>query len=149
LTVTTDLIAGFPGETEEDFEETLAFARRVAFAHMHVFPYSARQGTAAARFSGQVPEAERKRRVRRLVELDAEAGAKVRASFVGQMRPVLWESQVEANGGGPVWSGLTDNYLRVFAVAPEGRNLRNTISNARLTDVAGEHLAGTILSSER
>ena len=79
LTVTTDLIAGFPGETEEDFGETLDFARRVGFAHIHAFPYSARQGTAAARFGGQVPEVERKRRVRALIELDVELGATVRA----------------------------------------------------------------------
>ena len=91
LTITTDLIVGFPGESEADFEQTLAFARRVGFAHMHIFPYSAREGTAAARFGGQVPEIERKRRVRELSELDAELGAAVRASFVGQVRPVLWE----------------------------------------------------------
>ena len=86
LTVTTDLIAGFPGETEEDFNETVDFARRVGFAHIHAFPYSARQGTAAARFGGQVPEVERKRRVRALVELDAELGAAVRRTFVGEVR---------------------------------------------------------------
>ena len=93
LTITTDLIAGFPGETEEDFGETLDFARRVGFAHIHAFPYSARQGTAAARFGGQVPEVERKRRVRALIELDAELGAAVRRSFVGEVRPVLWENR--------------------------------------------------------
>ena len=93
LTVTTDLIAGFPGETEDDFNETLDFARRVGFAHIHAFPYSARQGTAAARFGGQVPEVERKRRVRALVELDAELGAAVRRSFIGEIRPVLWENR--------------------------------------------------------
>ena len=93
LTVTTDLIAGFPGETEVDFSETLDFARRVGFAHIHAFPYSARQGTAAARFGGQVPEAERKRRVRALIELDAELGTTVRRTFVGEVRPVLWENR--------------------------------------------------------
>lgn len=144
LTVTTDLIVGFPGETEDDFEQTVEFARRVRFAHMHVFPYSARQGTAAARFGGQVPESERKRRVRRLVELDAELGRAVRESFVGETRPVLWESLVESNGRGPIWSGLTDSYLRVEAAAPHGVELRNTISQVRLT-AAGEHLTGIIL----
>jgi threonylcarbamoyladenosine tRNA methylthiotransferase MtaB len=99
LTVTTDLIVGFPGETEADFEETVGFAQRAQFAHMHVFPYSARQGTAAARFGGQVAEPERKRRVRRLVELDAKLGRAVRESFVGQTRPVLWESQAATSKG--------------------------------------------------
>jgi threonylcarbamoyladenosine tRNA methylthiotransferase MtaB len=145
LTVTTDVIVGFPGETEDDFEQTMAFARRVAFAHLHIFPYSARQGTAASRFSGQVPEPERKRRARRLAELDAEMGLAVRESFIGQMRAVLWESLVEDNGHGPVWSGLTDNYLRVQAGAASGADLRNTVSQVQLTGVIGEHLTGTIL----
>ncbi len=147
LTVTTDLIVGFPGETEDDFAQTAEFARRMGFAHMHVFPYSARQGTAAARFSGQAPEAERKRRVRALVALDAELGQSVRDAFVGQTRPVLWESLVEAHAHGSVWSGLTDNYLRVEAIAPDGRDLRNTISPVRLTGSSGDHLTGTILRS--
>ena len=129
LTITTDLIAGFPGESELDFADTVAFARRIGFAHIHAFPYSARQGTAAARFGDQVSEVERKRRVRALVELDAELGAAVRASFVGDVRPVLWENPENTHGAtvtGPalerlvrrdalgdavIWSGLTDNYL--------------------------------------
>jgi threonylcarbamoyladenosine tRNA methylthiotransferase MtaB len=147
LTVTTDLIAGFPGETEDDFEETLAFARRALFAHMHVFPYSARNGTAAARFNGQVPEPERKRRVRRLVELDAAMGRAVRESFVGQTRPVLWESRIEGNGGAAAWSGLTDNFLRVQAAAPEDADLRNQITSARLTAAGGDHLTGSYCSA--
>jgi threonylcarbamoyladenosine tRNA methylthiotransferase MtaB len=110
LTITTDLIAGFPGESVADFEQTLAFAHRLGFAHMHIFPYSAREGTTAARFGGQVPEVERKRRVRELGALDAVLGAEVRASFVSQVRPVLWEHAMDAG----VWSGLTDNYLFFF-----------------------------------
>ncbi|MDQ1301187.1 MAG: threonylcarbamoyladenosine tRNA methylthiotransferase MtaB, partial [Chloroflexota bacterium] len=92
LTVTTDLIAGFPGETESDFADTVALARRVRFAHIHAFSYSAREGTAAVRFDGQTPEAERKRRVRVLAELDGELGRAVRRGFLGQIRPVLWEA---------------------------------------------------------
>ncbi len=151
LTVTTDLIAGFPGETEADFAETIAFARRVGFAHIHAFPYSAREGTAAARFSGQVPAPERKRRVRVLAELDAELGRAVRTAFLGQTRPVLWENfepMPIAGNAGPtdrtvqpvppqglgqqdsdlvIWSGLTDNYLRVLTCAPAGLDLHNRI----------------------
>ena len=140
LTLTTDLIAGFPGESEADFEQTLAFARRVGFAHMHVFPYSTREGTAAARLGGQVPEAERKRRVRELAALDVELGAAARASFVGQVRPVLWEHATDAG----VWSGLTDNYLRVLAVAPPDADLHNCITPTRLTRVDGDSLRGDI-----
>lgn len=166
LTITTDLIAGFPGETEADFAETLTFARRVGFAHIHAFPYSARAGTAAARFSGQVPEVERKRRVRALSELDAELGATVRAACLGQIRPVLWESCEptpisgaealagntaksatasipEPQGGNlALWSGLTDNYLRVLTHAPAKLDLHNHILPVRLERLAGDALYG-------
>ena len=90
------------------------------FAHLHVFPYSARTGTAAARFAGQVPGPERRRRARALMELDAELGRSVREEFVGQVRPVLWENGASdpENPAGVLWAGLTDNYLRVRASAP-------------------------------
>jgi len=140
LTITTDLIAGFPGESVADFEQTLAFARRVGFAHTHIFPYSAREGTAAARFGGQVAEAERKRRVRELSALDAALGVAVRASFVGQVRPVLWENATDA----AVWSGLTDNYLRVLTAAPPDVDLHNRITPTRLTRLNGDSLWGEI-----
>ncbi len=192
LTITTDLIVGFPGETAEDFGQTVAFARRIGFAHLHVFPYSARAGTAAARFDGPIPEAERKRRARILNDLDAELGAAVRAGFVGQTRPVLWENTLQAGqdaapgrtvlaeqrgaarsclenwrvgpvanrpyiltgrgvapgmdnweaGGAVVWSGLTDNYLRIQTIAPAGLDLHNRITPVRLTRVEGESLWG-------
>jgi threonylcarbamoyladenosine tRNA methylthiotransferase MtaB len=158
LTVTTDLIVGFPGETEADFAETVAFARRVEFAHMHVFPYSAREGTAAARFGSPVPQAERKRRVRLLTELDAELEAQVRASFIGQIRPVLWENhgplptasltekREQATG---VWSGLTDNYLRVLAAVPAELDLHNRIIPMRLARLHGIDLWGEMAADGR
>ena len=162
LTITTDLIAGFPGETEADFADTLGFARRVGFAHIHAFPYSARQGTAAARFGGQVPDGERKRRVRALVELDAELGVAVRRSFVDEVRPVLWENRDAAppaersrgmdfpqattpmQDGYHVWSGLTDNYLRVLATAPADLDLHNRFSSVRLERLEGDVLWGAV-----
>ncbi len=140
LTVTTDLIAGFPGESVADSVQTLTFARRVGFAHMHIFPYSAREGTAAARFGGQAAVVERKRRVRELAALDAELGAAVRASFVGQVRPVLWEHATDAG----VWSGLTDNYLRVSAATSPDADLHNRITPTRLTRIDGDGLWGEI-----
>ena len=141
LTVTTDLIVGFPGETEEQFAETVAFARRVGFAHLHVFPYSARTGTPAARLSGQVLEVERKRRVRVLTALDAEQGQAVRARFVGSTRPVLWEHRGD---DGAFWSGLTDNYLRVLTPAMNGCDLHNRITPVHLLRVDGDALHGEI-----
>ena len=152
LTVTTDLIVGFPGETEADFADTVAFARRVGFAHLHVFPYSARAGTAAARFDGQVPKAERQRRSRLLNGLDAELGRAVRAGFLGQTRPVLWENRVEdsrqtgfVGSGAVIWSGLTDNYLRVLTAAPAGLDLHNRITSVRLARLDGDDLWGDVV----
>lgn len=142
LTVTTDLIAGFPGETDADFAQSMAFACRVSFAHMHIFPYSARVGTAAARLTGQVPDVERKRRVRVLSELDAELGAAARASFVGQARPVLWENRTSAS----TWSGLTDNYLRVQAELPPDSEWQNRITLTRLTGLVSDELWGEIVA---
>ncbi len=150
LTITTDLIAGFPGETEADFAETVEFARRLRFAHIHAFTFSARAGTAAARLGNHAPEAERKRRTRILNELDAELGAAVRHAFVGGTRPVLWEHRDPAlhaqSGAGDatvgVWSGLTDNYLRVFAAVPTGVDLHNRITPVRLTRLEGDALWG-------
>lgn len=145
LSITTDLIVGFPGESDGDFDETVAFARRMSFAHMHVFPYSARQGTAAAQFGGQVIEAERKRRVHVLTGLDAQLGREVRASQVGKVRPVLWENTVSRRGDVDsvvTWSGLTDNYLRVRTEAPAAIDLHNRITNTRLTGLDGDDLLG-------
>lgn len=149
LTITTDLIVGFPGETAADFAQTLAFARQVGFAHLHVFPYSARAGTAAAHFDGQIPEAERKRRVAELNALDAELGMAVRTVFLGQTRPVLWENQVAE--AAPIhapaqhaWAGLTDNYLRVLTKVPIGLDLHNCITPTRLMSLDGDALWGEI-----
>ncbi len=158
LTITTDIIAGFPGETEADFEQTLAFARRIGFAHIHAFPFSARAGTAAAHFAGQVAQVECKRRVQALHALDAELGRAVRAAFVGSTRPVLWESVLApreiaklaphaapADAAESIGSGLTDNYLRVLARLPAGVDLHNRITPTLLTQLAGDDLWGSVL----
>jgi len=150
LTVTTDLIAGFPGETESDFADTVAFARRVGFAHIHAFPYSARAGTAAARFSSQVPAAERKRRVHVLAELDGELGRAVRRGFLGQTRPVLWEAPeagAHAEVGQRRWAGLTDNYLRVTMTTAADLDLHNQITPVRLMRLESDVLWGEAASA--
>lgn len=144
LAVTTDIIVGFPGETEADFQASLRFVEELAFAHVHVFPYSARAGTAAARFGHQAPPAVRRERVAALQALAQRSGRAVRQSFLGAVRPVLWETlERPADGDSAVWGGLTDNYLRVEALAPAGLNLANSITPARL-----RHLDGLVLQAE-
>ena len=139
LVVTTDMIAGFPGESGADFDESLHFVAEMAFAHIHLFPYSARAGTAAASFGGQVPLDVRRQRVPALEQVARESGQRVRQSFLGQQRPVLWEAQEQpTNGHGPVWTGLTDNYLRVRVSAPADVDLENRIVSARLVALEGD-----------
>ncbi len=149
LVVSTDIIVGFPGETAADFDESLHFVEEMAFAHVHVFPYSAREGTAAASFSGQVPLEERRRRVDAVEAVARRTGEAVRRSFLGQARPVLWETlERPANGAGPLCSGLTDNYLRVQAVAPSGMDLENRITPARLDTFDGQTLWADVTLDE-
>ncbi len=111
--VTTDVIAGFPGETEADFAATLALCEEAAFARIHAFPYSPRARTAAATMPDQVPVEVRKERMTRLLALASELTAAFRARFAGDVRPVLWEKQ-QTTPEGRRWHGLTDNYLSAY-----------------------------------
>ncbi len=145
IAITTDIIAGFPGESEAEFARSLAFVRRMEFAGGHVFTYSPRPGTAAARMEGQVPLPQRKERNARMRAVLAESGARYRARFLGSTRQVLWENAVSLGPQGWTLSGLTDNYLRVRARAP--RDLWNHLSAVRLTAVEGEALRGVLLEA--
>ncbi len=145
LIITTDLIVGFPGETEADSEEGLRFVEEMSFAHAHIFPFSARAGTAAADFDGQVPKTLKRERSRRMHEVVACTGQIERTRFVGATRPVLWEGsgqQLTDQADTVLWSGLTDNYLRVTAQAPAGLDLSNRITPVRLDELHGETLYG-------
>ena len=129
VSITADVIIGFPGETDEEFEETYALCERLGFATVHAFPYSVRPGTSAAYLEGRVPPDVKSRRVQRLLGLaDAQAG-EFRRRSLGKVRPVLWEGTREVKGS-TLWSGLTDNYIRVLGRSP--RRLTNRITPARL-----------------
>lgn len=108
--ITTDVIAGFPGESEEEFAQTLAFVRQARFYEMHVFPYSRRQGTAAGRMPGQLPEAVKKERSRELLALSGQMSAAYRESWVGQEASVL----LEEPEGEKTMAGYTREYIRVL-----------------------------------
>lgn len=144
LSITTDLIVGFPGETDADFEQGLAFVEEMRFTHAHLFPFSARQGTAAACFEGQAPHAVKRDRLQRMQRVVEATGQAERARFVGQIRPVLFEGDgnVLTDQPGKRWSGLTDNYLRVDAVAPDGVDLHNVVADVRLAAVTGDVMQG-------
>jgi threonylcarbamoyladenosine tRNA methylthiotransferase MtaB len=139
LMLTTDIIVGFPGESEQDFAQTLDLAQEIGFAHLHVFPYSPREGTAAARMSGQIDAATKQRRSRRMRALSASSRAALLTRSVGSVRPVLWEGPGEPEQSGQRrWTGLTDNYLRVETRVPAGRELEGKITPSRLIAVRGD-----------
>jgi threonylcarbamoyladenosine tRNA methylthiotransferase MtaB len=142
--ITTDLIVGFPGESQAEFDESLEFVQRLGLAGGHVFTYSARPGTAAARMPGQVPLALRKERNAIMRAVFSQAAQAYQSAFVGRVLPVLWESAASFGPQGWEMSGLTGNYLRVSAYAPHG--LWNQITPVRLTAQSDTHLHGTILT---
>ena len=116
VAVSTDIIVGFPGETEEQFEESLDFVRRTGFARMHVFPYSARRGTPAARRADQVPAPVRKERAARMQELAEELAVGYHRAALGTVTDVLFETATDG-----ITDGLTDTYIRVYTDAPVTR----------------------------
>ncbi len=135
--ITTDVIAGFPGETEEEFGETEAFLKRIGFYELHVFPYSKREGTRAAGMPDQVEEAVKKERAARLLRLDQEASAAYRQSLLGEEREVLLEEKVTINGI-EYLTGYTREYVKAAVAWQNG--LQGNIVSGRLFQMIGPEL---------
>jgi threonylcarbamoyladenosine tRNA methylthiotransferase MtaB len=144
VAITTDVIAGFPGETDDEFAESLAFVKEMNFAGGHVFTYSARPGTGAAKMKGQVKPEVRKKRNHILHDALEESAHAYRQKFFGQTLPVLWESVSEMGEWGWQMEGLTGNYLRVNAFAPSPR--WNEIDSVRLTEGDLDKIKGIIVN---
>jgi threonylcarbamoyladenosine tRNA methylthiotransferase MtaB len=140
--ITTDIIAGFPGETEEEFVETLEFVKEMKFTGGHVFSYSSRPGTGAAKMKGQVKPELRKMRNRILQEAIEESAKSYREKFIGQTMSVLWESTTEYGEYGWRMEGWSGNYLRVSATAPSPR--WNEVDEVDLLEIDGEKVKGVI-----
>ena len=143
IAITTDVIAGFPGETQQEFAESLAFVRQMNFAGGHVFTYSERLGTAAAKMSHQVPHPLRKERNAAIRAVLEQSAAAYRARFLGQELAVLWETATPNDPNGWLVSGLTDNYLRVAAQTPS--QLWNQITPVQLTEIEDKGMVGKII----
>ena len=111
--ITTDIIAGFPGETDEMFENTLAMVSKLGFMHVHAFPYSVRRGTPAATMSGQVPEQVKADRVRRLMEEASVSKERILSAMRGRILEVVLESKIMQGGSGTEYEGYTSEYARV------------------------------------
>jgi len=147
VAITTDLIVGFPGETDDEFAESMAFAEAQRFARMHVFRYSARRGTAATRLPGRVSELVKKQRAAEAATASETSAQRYRHSFVGSVRSVLWEEECPppagiTSAGSAWWTGLTDNYIRVYTAADQ--SLRNRITAVRLLGPAADGLIAAI-----
>ena len=142
LNLTTDVIAGYPGETEEDFEASYNFCKAVGFSKLHAFPYSRREGTRAAEAPGQLTREEKAQRARKLVALSDELTEAFDRAAVGERHAVLFEEAKFADG---LWHnvGYTDHYLRVGAVT--GRDLSGLILDVELTDYQNGQLVARIL----
>ena len=137
--VTTDMIVGFPGETETEFEQSLDFIRRCAFASMHIFPYSKRPGTPAAAMPDQVLNAVKEERARRAAEIAAGMENGYLAQFAGQREEVLFEEERDG-----LWRGHTTRYCEVRV--PSGENLHNQLRQVSVTGVGDGFLEGEILN---
>lgn len=140
IAITTDVIVGFPGETEADFETTCKFAESCGFSKMHIFPFSARKGTPAEKFAGAVTEAVKKERADILGRIDETMHKAFLQAMVGQNAEILFEQPA----GEDYFEGLTGNYQRVF-VKSGGRNLGGEILPVKITAFDGEKLLGEII----
>ncbi len=134
--VTTDMIVAFPGETEEEFEESLAFIRRCGFADMHIFPYSRRPGTPADKMPGQHPNAVKEDRSRRAMAVAAEMSRDYRDALVGTTQEVLFEEPE-----GEFYVGHAPNYVKVCA---RGEDLHNQLRTVTVTAVCEAGVMGVI-----
>ena len=134
--ITTDLIVGFPQETEEEFAQTLDFIRRCAFSSMHIFPYSRRSGTPAATMAGQIPHAVQEQRAQAAQAVAREMEEAYLQALVGSTLPVLFEEEKEG-----LWQGHAPNYVAVRAV---GEDLHNQLRQVTVTGVGDGILLGTI-----
>jgi threonylcarbamoyladenosine tRNA methylthiotransferase MtaB len=123
--ITTDVIAGFPGETNEELEESLRFIRKTGFSRLHIFSFSPRPGTAASGMAAQVKDAVKTQRNRNLRDLGRECVKSYAQRFSGRSMSVLWEQQ-----SGGIWSGYTPNYIKVYTKSDE--DLSNRIISAKL-----------------
>ena len=134
--VTTDMIVAFPGETEEEFAESLAFIRKCGFADMHIFPYSRRPGTPADKMPGQHNNATKEQRSRIAITVAEEMSKAYRENLIGTVLEVLFEEEE-----GLLFTGHALNYVKVYA---EGQTLHNEVRKVRVTGLAADGVIGTI-----
>ena len=137
--VTTDMIVAFPGESEEEFAESLSFIQKCSFADMHIFPYSRRPGTPADKMPGQHTNAVKEERSRAAIAVAEKMSQKYREDLIGTVQEVLFEES-----SGSYVTGHAPNYVKVYAL---GENLHNEIRPVKITDLYQDGMIGTILEN--
>ena len=142
VSITADVIVGFPGEGDTEFSQTLDLAERLELASIHAFPYSTRPGTTAAYLKPKVDEVVKKGRMASILELSRKLERAFKEKSLGSVRPVLWE-RAALGLGGPVLTGLTDNYLRVSAGADW--DMVGRITPARLLSLDGDRISADLV----
>tara|TARA_Y100000590_G_scaffold379187_1_gene446686 strand:+ start:12277 stop:13569 length:1293 start_codon:yes stop_codon:yes gene_type:complete len=138
FSITTDIIVGFPGETDSGYKDTLDVVNRVDFSNLHVFPFSVRPGTSAAYLNEQISPDIKTSRVSELIELGNMKSRYYRQNMIGAVRPVLWEDKKKGE-----WQGLTDTYVRV--AVKNDQNLHNSIDSVLITGSTKDYMQGMIV----
>jgi threonylcarbamoyladenosine tRNA methylthiotransferase MtaB len=141
VAITTDIMVGFPRESDEEFEQNYAFCQQAGFANIHVFPFSPRPETAAAAMPDQIKDKVKQERNQRMLELSRRSQRNFCEQFFGQTMPVLWEK--ETGFGGGIYSGLTSNYIRVFAHSE--KSLSNKITPVKLVKFHNQGIWGEVI----
>ena len=149
VSITADVIVGFPSETDDDFERTYRLCEAIQFADMHVFPYSIRPGTTAAYSTEQVASEVKMIRARRLLDLAERQSVKFRKGLIGSRRTVLWETCRQEDGEEEderiTWSGLTEDYIRVWTTG--GTDIANDITQVRMISLDEGLVRAVVLGS--
>ncbi|HOQ37041.1 MAG TPA: tRNA (N(6)-L-threonylcarbamoyladenosine(37)-C(2))-methylthiotransferase MtaB [Acetivibrio sp.] len=141
VAITTDIMVGFPGETDEEFEETYRFLQEIFFASMHVFKYSPRKGTPAATYPNQVSPEKKEERSNMLINLAFDMKVSYNKGYIGKVLPVLFEQEVKEMEG--YVEGLTPNYIRV--VCEGNGELEGKILNVLLKETVSDYMTGEII----
>jgi threonylcarbamoyladenosine tRNA methylthiotransferase MtaB len=143
LAISSDVIVGFPGETDEEFEQSITFVEEQAFSRLHIFRYSRRRGTPAETMAAQISGPVAQERSRRMHVLAADLEHRFNSKLVGQTANVLWET-AEDHGDNLRWSGLTPNYVRVTATTLLDKDLLNVVTPTEIVEVVPGGVAGRI-----
>ena len=142
VAITTDIMVGFPGESDEEFEQSYSFCQQAGFANIHVFPFSSRPETSAAGMPEQIKDEVKRERNQRMLELSRSSRRSFCEQFLGQTMPVLWEKETSPGSG--IYSGLTGNYIRVFAHSE--KPLDNEITPVKLVGFHNQGMWGELVN---